>query len=72
MDKTVFNISRMDCPSEENLVRLKLSGLHDVRQFDFDLPRRQLTVYHEGQINNIETAIHELNLNATHHERSLA
>ncbi|MDZ7697931.1 MAG: cation transporter [Deltaproteobacteria bacterium] len=64
MDKTVFNISRMDCPSEETLIRMKLEGLQAIRQLDFDLPGRQLSVYHEGRLNDIETAIHELNLNA--------
>lgn len=62
MEKTIFQIPQMDCPSEENLVRLKLDGIAAIRNLDFDLPNRQLTVFHNGQLEQIESSIFELNL----------
>ena len=64
MDKTVFEIAKMDCPSEENLIRMKLNDIESVQNLDFDIENRKLMVYHVGQLNKIETAIHQLNLNS--------
>ena len=64
MDKTVFEIAKMDCPSEENLIRMKLNDIESVQNLDFDIENRKLTVYHVGQLNEIETGIHQLNLNS--------
>lgn len=64
MDKTVFEIAKMDCPAEENLIRMKLNDLKSVQNLDFDIENRKLTVYHVGQLNEIETSIHQLNLNS--------
>lgn len=64
MDKTVFDIAKMDCPSEENLIRMKLNDIKSVQNLDFDIENRKLTVYHVGQLNEIETSIHQLNLNS--------
>lgn len=62
MEKTIFEIPKMDCPSEENLIRLKLDGISAVINLDFDIPNRQLTVFHHGQIEQIENSITSLNL----------
>ena len=65
MEKTIFQLLKMDCPAEENLVRLKLDGIAAIKNLAFDLPNRQLTVFHEGQLEQIETSIAELNLGGT-------
>jgi Co/Zn/Cd efflux system component len=52
----------MDCPSEENLIRMKLDGISDIKHLDFDIPNRSLTVYHNGQTGKIEQSIIALNL----------
>lgn len=62
MEKTIFEITKMDCPSEENLIRLKLEGISSVKNLDFDIPNRRLTVFHSGQVDEIEKSILELNL----------
>lgn len=62
MKKTLFEITKMDCPSEENLIRMKLDGNTDVKYLEFDIPNRMLTVYHSGQIDQIENSISQLNL----------
>ncbi|HMQ05603.1 MAG TPA: cation transporter [Pyrinomonadaceae bacterium] len=62
MDITTFEISKMDCPSEENLVRIKLHGISEIKDLDFDIPGRRLTVFHEGRLEHIERSIADLNL----------
>ena len=52
----------MDCPSEENLIRMKLDGISSIANLDFDIPNRKLTVFHSGQIDQIEKSVLELNL----------
>lgn len=52
----------MDCPSEENLIRMKLDGILSIKNLDFDIPNRKLTIFHSGQIDQIEKSILELNL----------
>ncbi len=71
MEKTLFKISKMDCPSEENLIRMKLESILSIKNLDFDIPNRELTVFYEkenqgeSELTNIERAISELNLGAT-------
>ena len=62
MQKTLFEISKMDCPSEENLIRMKLDGISEIKHLDFDIPNRRLTVFHSGAIDQIENSVLELNL----------
>ena len=62
MQKTTFTIPKMDCASEENLIRLKLDGVQGVKNLDFDIPGRRLTVFHEGPLDLIESSIASLNL----------
>ncbi len=61
MYKTEFIISKMDCPAEENLIRIKLSDF-DISKLEFDLEKRTLLVYQENDITPIEKALSELNL----------
>lgn len=63
MHKTQFKISKMDCPSEENLIRMKLADIEGIKKLDFDLEERILDVFHTSHIIPIENAIKELNLN---------
>lgn len=48
MKRTVFDIPKMDCPSEEQTIRLALSDLPNVKKMNFDLSKRQLEVIHEN------------------------
>lgn len=47
MKKSLFHIKKMDCPSEENLIRMKLDDHKTVVKLDFDIEDRQLIVYHD-------------------------
>ncbi len=62
MKKSIFEISKMDCPSEENLIRMKLDSYSNIRNLDFDIPNRKLTVFHTGKIDQIEKSLLGLNL----------
>ena len=53
MKKSTFKITKMDCPSEENMIRLKLSEFTDVRHLDFDIDNRILQVYHYDNLDSI-------------------
>ncbi|RZK68752.1 MAG: cation transporter, partial [Pedobacter sp.] len=46
MYKTTFKITKMDCPSEEQMIRMKLDGLLTIRSLSFDIPNRLLYVVH--------------------------
>lgn len=62
MKKSVFKISKMDCPSEENLIRMKLADLTTVKKLDFDLTQRKLTIFHVNDVAPIQQIIGSLNL----------
>ncbi|WP_190808912.1 cation transporter [Flagellimonas sp. S3867] len=57
MDKSIFKISKMDCPSEEAMIRMKLGYIVQISKLDFDVQNRKLTVYHNGNIEGIHKAI---------------
>ena len=65
MEKTTFEIKKMDCPCEENLLRMKLDVIEEVKNLEFDIPNRKLTVYHIGNISEIESSINDLKLGDT-------
>jgi Co/Zn/Cd efflux system component len=62
MNKTIFEITKMDCPSEENLIRMKLDGISSIANLDFDIPNQKLIIFYSGEIDLIEKSIIELNL----------
>jgi Co/Zn/Cd efflux system component len=53
MQKTTFRISKMDCPSEEQMIRMKLADLTNINSLDFDIPNRRLTVFHTENYDQI-------------------
>ncbi|MEE4000997.1 cation transporter [Tenacibaculum sp. FZY0031] len=62
MYKTIFEITKMDCPSEERLIRMKLDGISGIANLKFDIPNRKLTVFHNEEVDVIEKSVIELNL----------
>ncbi|MCX2718657.1 cation transporter [Lentiprolixibacter aurantiacus] len=62
MEKSTFEIPKMDCPSEETLIRMNLQGISGIANLNFDIPNRKLTVFHSGPIDQIEKSIRELDL----------
>ncbi|WP_262886938.1 hypothetical protein [Tenuifilum thalassicum] len=41
MKKSTFEIKKMDCPSEENLIRIKLNGFNQIKKMAFSLSERK-------------------------------
>ena len=62
MKKTIFEITKMDCPSEENLIRMKLDGIAGIANVNFDIPNRKLTVFHSEDVDLIEKSVIDLKL----------
>ena len=54
----------MDCPSEENLIRMKLSDIAGIEHLEFDIPGRKLKVFHSGDMEEIKTSLHDLDLDS--------
>jgi Co/Zn/Cd efflux system component len=65
VQKTTFAIQQMDCPSEEQLVRLKLQEISNISSLQFDLPNRKLDVFHTGDYQLIVEALNSLQLDTT-------
>ena len=57
-------IPKMDCPSEENMIRMALSDLDGIMSLKFDLAQRQLLVTHTGPIDPILSKLVPLQLGA--------
>jgi Co/Zn/Cd efflux system component len=64
LKKSVFDVPKMDCPSEENLIRMSLNGVDGVGNLSFDLHARKLTAVHEGDASAILKAIEPLGFGA--------
>ncbi|MCC9073288.1 cation transporter [Flavobacterium sp. F-65] len=65
MKKSIYNIKKMDCPSEEQLIRMKLNNIDHIEGLEFDISNRKLQVYHLGDTDNITDAINSLNLDSS-------
>ena len=64
MNKSIYKIAKMDCPSEEQLIRLKLNGIEQIQQLNFDIQNRKLEVFHSGDTESITDKINSLNLDS--------
>jgi len=65
MYKTIFHIKEMDCPSEEQIIRMKLADNLSIKQLSFDLANKNLTILHDGELTEIKNAIDSLNFGAS-------
>lgn len=64
LNKSIYNIAKMDCSSEEQMIRMKLEGIGEIRSLHFDLTARQLEVIHGGDANPITESLLDLDLGA--------
>ncbi len=62
MVKTTFRISKMDCPSEEQMIRARLEGMNNIKSLKFDIPGRLLEVYHLNGYEGFLAALENLHL----------
>ncbi len=61
---SLFEIPKMDCLSEERLVRLALEKIVPKVVLEFDTPNRKVTVFHNGNIDEIQLPLESLGLGA--------
>lgn len=62
--ETVFAVPKMDCPSEERMIRTALDGLPGVHGIECDLGGRRVRVVHEGDAKDVEARLAPLGLGA--------
>lgn len=63
--KSKYKISKMDCPTEEQMVRMKLQGIDFIKNLEFDITNRILTVIHKNNTDIISQQLSELNLDSS-------
>lgn len=61
---STYRIPKMDCPSEERMIRMALGGFSAVQGLSFDLPGRTLDVLHNGAASPITDKLSTLGLGA--------
>tara|TARA_B110001454_G_scaffold219192_1_gene251170 strand:- start:55474 stop:56322 length:849 start_codon:yes stop_codon:yes gene_type:complete len=66
--RSKFNVPKMDCPSEEKLIRMALSSQAGISHLQFDLAGRILTAFHEADEKEILKKLEPLNFGAVHVE----
>ncbi|MEW5786763.1 MAG: cation transporter [Pseudomonadota bacterium] len=59
-----FAVPAMDCPAEERLIRMALEGMVQLRGLEFDLAGRELRVFHDGPVDDIDARLNGLGLGA--------
>lgn len=64
MQKTLLSIPKMDCPSEEKLIRIALDGTSFIKSLSFDLSKREMTVIHEENSETVLRFLEPLNFGA--------
>ena len=60
---------KMDCPSEERMIRLALNGFEEIRALSFDLSNRRLKVVHDGEVEPVTSKLKTLGLGACFRNR---
>lgn len=59
-----YTIPKMDCSAEEQMVRMALAPLSEVKALAFDLPNRKLQVFHTDGISEITMKLEALGFGA--------
>lgn len=66
--RSKFSIPKMDCPSEEKLIRMALGHQTGILHLQFDLAGRSLTAFHQTNEKEILKKLEPLNFGASHAE----
>lgn len=62
--RSLFSVPKMDCPAEENLIRMALEKVQGITSLSFDLSQRQVAVIHAGETASILHKLEPLGLGA--------
>jgi len=64
MKRSEFKIEKMDCPSEESLIRMKLSDVKGIHSLNFNIKDRSLSIDHLSDDKQLSTLLAALNLDS--------
>ncbi|MCB2229887.1 cation transporter [bacterium] len=53
INRSKYTIPKMDCPVEEQMIRMALSQIEGIRSLDFDLNTRSLVVWHSIDVGRV-------------------
>ncbi|WP_421840839.1 cation transporter [Marinobacter algicola] len=59
---STYKVPKMDCPSEERVIRMALTGFDNIQALSFDLSNRKLEIIHLGEIGAITSKLETLGL----------
>lgn len=62
--RSVFSVPKMDCPSEENMIKMALEQVPGVQSVSFDLAQRRMTALHTGPADVLLQRLQPLGLGA--------
>ena len=65
MERSVFHVAEMDCPSEESMVKMQFEGVEGVHALSFDLDRRTVEIVHDLDQSEIAGRLGQLNLGSS-------
>ncbi|KGM07678.1 Cobalt-zinc-cadmium resistance protein CzcD [Methylophaga thiooxydans] len=60
-----YKVPKMDCPSEEGMIRMALDGIEPGVILEFDTPNRKVRIFHGDNATTIESRMQSLDLGAT-------
>ncbi|WP_444993855.1 cation transporter [Aliikangiella sp. IMCC44359] len=61
---SIFKVPKMDCPSEERMIRLALEGIEPSVGLLFDIPEREVKVFHSDNLDEVKTKLEALGFGA--------
>lgn len=64
MKRTTYQVEKMDCSAEEQMVRMRLENMGGVQRLAFDLDARRLDVFHTVDRPGLTAALDDLGLGA--------
>ena len=62
---STYKVPKMDCPSEERMIRMALTGFDNIQSLSFDLSNRKLEIIHQGETGPITSKLETLGLGAS-------
>ncbi len=62
---STFRVTKMDCPSEEQMIRMKLAAFESIVAMQFDIPGRSLKITHSGDTAFLNEALASLGLDSS-------
>lgn len=66
MKQSTYHIPKMDCSSEESMIRMKLDEVPKIAHLEFDLANRSLAVFHDTDVESLSEVLSSLKLGSTH------